>query len=91
MSFSLLMFAMDTNSVLLYSKLLAFAFLLQMFFFFCLLLVLHVQIVPPLDVRQLEILCVKMLTYFVNIWLCLSTFKVTLFMLVAFVHELILV
>jgi hypothetical protein len=47
MRFFLLIFTMDINSALPYSKLLAFAFLLEIVeIFFCLLLVLHVKLSP---------------------------------------------
>jgi hypothetical protein len=70
----LLMFTMDINSALPHLKLLALMFLKILEIFLCLLLVLHVKIVPPLDVHQLQIQCVKMLTYLEIIWLCLSIF-----------------
>jgi hypothetical protein len=63
MRFFLLMFIMDINFVLPCLKLLAFAFLLKMLdIFICLLLVPHVNVVPPLDVHQQQIPCEKMLT-----------------------------
>lgn len=57
----LLMFTMYIHYALSHSKLLAYALLLEIWEIFrCLLLVLHVKIVPELDVNQLQILCVKM-------------------------------
>jgi hypothetical protein len=71
----LLMFKININSALRYSKLLTLTFLLGILeIFLCLLLVLDVKIVPPLDVHQTPIRCTEMLTYLVNIWLY---FKVT--------------
>jgi hypothetical protein len=71
----LLMFAMDINPVLSYSKLLVLPLPLEILeILLCLLLVLHAKIVPPLDVHQPQILCVKMSTYLEIIWFCSSIF-----------------
>jgi hypothetical protein len=68
----LLIFTMDINFVLLYLKLLAFAFLLKSLL--CLLLVPHAKLTPLLDVHQPQITFGKILIYLVNICLHLIIF-----------------
>jgi hypothetical protein len=67
------LFAVDINFIVPSSKLLAFAFFLEILeIFLCLLLFLHLKVIFLLYVHKLQILYAKMLTYLVNIWLCLS-------------------
>jgi hypothetical protein len=64
MLFFLLIFTLDINSALPYSKLFEFALLLEILdIVSCLLLVLHAKVVPSLDVYQPQIQCSKMLTW----------------------------
>lgn len=66
------MFTVAANSIVAYSKLLAFAFLLVILeIILFLLLVLHAN-VPPLEERRPQIPCAKMMTHFINKRLCLS-------------------
>jgi hypothetical protein len=69
--------------VLPFVKPLAFMFLLKILeTFLCLLLVPHIKIDPLLDVHQLQIPFVKILTHLVNIWFFLIIFYRKYFLVV---------